>query len=89
MNKMRKILSIISEENTVDLGTLSRKLGLSSPTVQAMIELMVHQGYLEEIRCGTGCSMCPTNCDSLTSSKIKMYRLTEKGMESIKNTQEV
>ena len=86
---MRRVLSTISEENTVDLGALSRKLGLSSPTVQAMIELMVHQGYLEEIRCGTGCSMCPTNRDSLASSKIKMYRLTEKGMESIKGTQEL
>jgi len=83
MNRMRKILSIISEENSVNVDTLSRELGLRAPTVQAMVDLMVHQGYLEEIRCGTGCSMCPMNC-SLTSSKIKMYRLTEKGKRYIK-----
>ena len=89
MNKMRKILSILSEENTVNVDALSRELGLRGPTVQAMIDLMVHQGYLEEIKCGSGCSMCPMNCGSLTSSKIKMYGLTEKGMECIKGTQVV
>ena len=89
MNKMRKILSILSEENTVNVDALSRELGLRGPTVQAMIDLMVRQGYLEEIRCGSGCSMCPMNCGSLTSSKIRMYRLTGKGMGCIKGTQGV
>ena len=89
MNKTRTILSKIGEENTVDVEALSRELGLRGPTVQAMIDLMVHQGYLEEIRCGSGCSMCPMNCGSLTSSKIKMYRLTGKGMGCIKGTQVV
>ncbi|MCD6108165.1 MAG: MarR family transcriptional regulator [Thermoplasmata archaeon] len=89
MNKTRTILSKIGEENTVDVEALSRELGLRGPTVQAMIDLMVHQGYLEEIRCGSGCSMCPMNCSSLTSSKIKMYRLTGKGMGCIKGTQVV
>ena len=86
MNKMRKVLSIISEENTVDVDALSRKAGLSSSTVRAMIDLMVHHGYLEEIGCGNGCSMCLMNC-SLTSSKVKMYRLTGKGIEWIKGAQ--
>ena len=86
MNKMRKLLSILSEENTVNVDALSRELGLRGPTVQAMIDLMVRQGYLEEIRCGSGCSMCPMNCGSLNSSKIKMYRPTGKGMECIKGT---
>ena len=81
MNKMREILSKISEGNTVD--ALSRKLGLRISIVRAMIDLMVHQGYLEEVRCGSGCSTCPMNC-SAQSSKIKMYRLTEKGMECIR-----
>ncbi len=83
MNKM-KVLSILSEKSTVDVDSLSRELGLSGHTVQAMIDLMAHQGYLEEIECGSGCSMCPMSCGSLTSSKIKMYNLTEKGMECIK-----
>ena len=89
MNKMRKILSILSEENTVNVDALSRELGLRGPTVQAMIDLMVHQGYLEEIRCGSGCSMCPMNCGSLTSSKIKMYRSTEKGIKCVEGDEDV
>jgi len=84
MNKMRKVLSIISEGKTLD--ALSRELGLRISTVRAMIDLMVHQGYLEEIKCGSGCSMCLMNC-SLTSSEIKMYRPTGKGMGCIKGTQ--
>ena len=89
MSKMRKILSILSEENTVNVDALSRELGLRGPTVQAMIDLMVHQGYLEEIRCGSGCSMCPMNCGSLTSSKIKMYRLTGKGIKCVEGDEDV
>jgi len=89
MNKMRKILSILSEENTVNVDALSRELGLRGPTVQAMIDLMVHQGYLEEIRCGSGCNMCPMNCGSLTSSKIKMYRPTGKGIKCVEGDEDV
>ncbi|KAA0005909.1 MAG: hypothetical protein DRN19_02260 [Thermoplasmata archaeon] len=87
MNEIR-ILSILSKENIVDVDTLSRELGLSNSTVRAMIDLMVHHGYLEEIRCGSSCSMCPMKCSSL-SSKIKMYKLTEKGMGRIKSAQMV
>jgi len=86
MNKMRKVLSIISEGKTLD--ALSRELGLRISTVRAMIDLMVHQGYLEEVRCESDCGICPINCDSMVS-KIKMYRLTGKGMECIKGTQVV
>ncbi|RLF49255.1 MAG: hypothetical protein DRN20_02625 [Thermoplasmata archaeon] len=81
MNEMR-ILSILSKENIVDVDTLSRELGLSNSTVRAMIDLMVHHGYLEEIQCGSSCGMCPMKCSS-SSSKIKMYRLTEKGIGCI------
>jgi len=82
MNKMKEILSIISGENAVNLQALSKKLGLSIPTLRAIIESMVHQGYLEEVRCESDCGICPINCDFMVS-KIKMYRLTEKGMRYI------
>jgi len=82
MNKMKEILSIISEENAVNLQALSKKLGLSIPTLRAIIGSMVHQGYLEEVRCESDCGICPINCDFMVS-KIKMYRLTEKGMRYI------
>ena len=82
MNKMKEILSITSGENAVNLQALSKKLGLSIPTLRGIIESMVHQGYLEEIRCESDCGICPINCDFMVS-KIKMYRLTEKGMRYI------
>ena len=82
MNKMKEILSIISGENAVNLQALSKELGLSIPTLRAIIESMVHQGYLEEVRCESDCGICPINCDFMVS-KIKMYRLTEKGMRYI------
>jgi len=84
MNTMGKILTKIVEENTADLDGLSRELGLRGPRVRSIIELMAHEGYLEEIRCGSGCGMCSRNCDCVLSSKIKMYRLTGKGAEYIK-----
>lgn len=82
MSKMKKILSIISKEGVTNLQALSKKLGLNIPTIHAIIESMVHQGYLEEIRCESDCGICPINCDFMVS-KIKMYRLTEKGMRYI------
>lgn len=88
MSKMRKkiILSIISEENTVDTNALSKKLDMGTSTLKAMIDFMVHQGYLEEIDCGRGCNACPVKCNVL-SSKIKIYKLTKKGMKYIELNQ--
>jgi len=80
LNKMRKILSIISEENTVNTDALSKKLDMGTSTLKAVIDFMVHQGYLEEIDCGRDCNACPVKCNVL-SSEVKMYKLTEKGMK--------
>ena len=85
MSETKEILSIISKEGVANLHALSRKLSLSIPTLRAMIESIAHQGYLEEIRCESSCSICPMNCGPL-SSKTKIYRLTKKGMKYIKGT---
>jgi len=85
MNKMRAIISKISEGKILD--ALSRELGIRDTTVRSIIDSMVHQGYLGEIRCGSGCSKCLMDCGSLTSSKVKMYAVTDKGMEYVKQRQ--
>ena len=77
MNKMKEILSIISKERITNLQALSRKVDLGISTLRALIETMVHQGYLEEVRCEGNCGICRINCNS----KLKMYMLTEKGHE--------
>ncbi len=83
MTKMRDVLSKITEGKTFD--ALSKELGMRTHTVRAMVDSMVHEGYLEEI-CGSGCGMCSMKCISPPSSKIKMYAVTEKGMKFIKCT---
>ena len=79
MNKMKEILSIISKERITNLQALSRKVDLGISTLRALIETMVHQGYLEEVRCEGNCGICRINCNS----KLKMYILTDKGMRCV------
>lgn len=81
MSKMRKILSRISEGTTFD--ALSRELGMRKSTTKAIVNSMLHTGYIEEIQYASGCSMCPLNCNSQSScgSGIRMYTLTDKGMD--------
>mgnify|MGYP000262268971 CR=1 FL=1 len=73
---IRLILSKINEKSTVS--ALSRTLEMREQTVQSIVEAMVHQGYLEEIRCKSGCSLCSMKCD-LSSPKFKIYSVTLKG----------
>ncbi|MCD6411018.1 MAG: winged helix-turn-helix transcriptional regulator [Thermoplasmata archaeon] len=79
MSKIREILSIISKEGITNLQDLSRKVDLSISTLHALIETMIHQGYLKEVECKGNCGICRINCNS----KIKMYMLTEKSMRCV------
>ena len=83
MNKTIDILFKISKGKT--MGALSRELGMRKSTVQAMIDSMIHIGYIEEIRCKTGCGICPIKCaNPQFPAGIRMYALTDKGMVYIK-----
>ena len=80
---MRDILSKIIEGTTFD--ALSRELGIRKSTTKAIVDSMIHEGYLEQIQYGSGYSMCSVSCNSQSScsSGIKMYSLTEKGKQLI------
>ncbi len=82
MNKTGVILSEIREGKTIN--AIGKELDMRDSTIRAIVESLVHNGYLEEIRCESGCRLCSMNCGSLPSSKIKMYVVTDKGMDSIK-----
>lgn len=85
-NVTREILSRITEGKTFDL--LSRELGMRKSTVEAIVDSMVHTGHLEEILCGIGCRICPMKCSSPQStSRMKMYAITRKGIERIKRAE--
>ena len=87
MSQRIEILSKIGEGKTVE--ALIKEQDMREPTIRAMIDSMEYEGYLETIRCGgAGCRICAKGCTpplSTTTSTtgIKMYGLTEKGMEFI------
>jgi len=84
-----KILRRIEKGGTLD--ELAKVLGMSKSLLVARIEFLVRAGYLCEIRSGNGCGGC-ANCKSCGvpvpgggDTGMKMYLLTEKGMDQVKN----
>jgi len=84
-----ELLHRIEKGSTLD--ELANEFGMRKSVLVAIIEFMVRAGYLSEIRSekGQGCAGCPMSgmCSvpvSGGSGKVKMYMLTGKGMESIK-----
>jgi len=81
-NTTKEILSKITEGKTLDI--ISRETDKRESTVRAMVDLMIHNGHLEEIGYASGCSMCSMRCShNSPNSQIKMYRVTDKGMDCI------
>jgi len=83
------ILGQIEKGGTLD--ELAKVLGMSKSLLVARIEFLARAGYLSEIRSGNGCSGC-ANCKSCGvpvlgggDTGVKMYMLTEKGMDQVKN----
>ena len=88
MTTTEKILCRIEKGGTLD--ELANEFGMKKLVLLARIEFMVRAGDLSEIRSekGQGCAGCPMSgtCSVPVpegSGKVKMYVLTEKGMECI------
>jgi FeoC like transcriptional regulator. len=79
---MKKILLRIREGGGT-LNDLAEELGISIPTLQAMIDFMENRGYLEKI--STHCAGCPlsSKCFPEYDSTTKIYTLTPSGIELI------
>jgi len=90
MTSTEGILCRIEKGGTLD--ELATELGMRKSVLMARIEFMVRAGYLREINSekgqGCGCGGCPMSktCSvpAPESVKVKMYMMTEKGMECIK-----
>jgi hypothetical protein len=90
MTTTEELLCRIEKGGTLD--ELATELGMRKSVLVAMIEFLVRKGYLIEIRSGqeqrcAGCSMCGTCSVPVPgggSGWVKMYSLTEKGMERVK-----
>ena len=76
---MREILSRIRGGKTIK--DLADELGTNRSTLQAMVDFMVEEGYLEKVDIST-CSTCPlsSKCSVEDNSTTKMYALTLKGI---------
>ena len=89
MTATEKILLRIGGRGGGTIDNLAKELDMRKSTVQAMIEFMVHAGYLKEFSCGDGCAGCfmykKCNISASEGVKMRMYVLTEKGMECIKD----
>lgn len=76
----REILKKIQDKKTLDI--ISKEMNIREPTLKARVDSLIHQGFLDEIRYGSGCKMCPMDCGSdKCSSDIKLFSLTKKGKE--------
>ncbi len=89
MSTTDEILRLIEKGGTLD--ELAKVLDMSKSLLVARIEFLVRAGYLCEIRSGNGCDGC-AKCKSCGvpvpgggDAEMKMYMLTEKGMDHVKN----
>jgi predicted ArsR family transcriptional regulator len=78
----KKILSKIQQRKTLE--AISSEIGVSKATLNARLDALIHQGYLEKISYDSGCSMCPMKCSSPTcGSYFEFFTLTDKGRKMI------
>ena len=89
MASVKEILSKVSEGRTVT--TIVKELDIRESTLRAMIDFMVEKGYLGEFEGGGGCAGCSLkgrcSVPAPGEQRLKMYALTNKGREYIRETQ--
>ncbi|NMX21697.1 hypothetical protein C5S30_04540 [ANME-1 cluster archaeon GoMg4] len=90
MATTEEILCGIEKGGTLD--ELADTLDMSKSMLMVRIEFLVRAGYLCEVSSGEGCKGCPmseTCCVPAPegSGKVKIYVLTEKSREYIKDTE--
>lgn len=93
MTTTEELLRRVEKGGTLD--GLATELGMRKSVLVARIEFMARAGYLCEIRSRKGqeCVRCPMSemCSVPVpegSGKVKIYVLTEKGMECIEGVKE-
>ena len=81
MTAMKHFLSEIRNGNTVN--TLAREMDVNTSTLLALIDFLVHEGYLEQVSMNS-CTSCGSNChDRSCKPGTKIYALTSKGVQYI------
>ena len=87
MTTTKGILRLIEHGGTLD--KLAKALDMSKSILVARIEFLVRAGYLCELHAGNGCGECG-KCETCSvpvpgggSGGVKIYALTDKGMQSI------
>ena len=77
MRNRTKILTALEEGKTLD--ELVETLDMRKQTIRAMIDLLKHQGFIEEVDCNSSCNSCPMSksCPIPAHGREKLYVATE------------
>lgn len=77
MRNRTKILTALEAGKTLD--ELVETLDMRKQTIKAMIDLLQHQGLIEEVDCSSSCNSCPMSksCPVLAPGREKLYVVTE------------
>ena len=78
-NVVVEILRGISEGK--DKSTLVKQLGINEEMFSAIVDSLIREGYLKEIRCDKNCSECIFKCYRAVDTRI--YVLTGKAFDLI------
>ncbi|MFB6214902.1 MAG: MarR family transcriptional regulator [Candidatus Bipolaricaulia bacterium] len=81
MDKENRILNGLQTGKTPDV--IADELGMRKQTVTAIIELLVHQGLVEEIDCSSACEGCimGKSCAGTGAGREKLYIVDEETEE--------
>jgi hypothetical protein len=72
------LLKILRDGGTHQVGDLARELDTTYELVEAMLEDLVHMGYLRQVRaeCGEACGSCPLSGLCAAGEAGRMWALT-------------
>lgn len=85
---LKDVLIEINKSSSFSKSTISKNLNIPEGMIDDLIKQLTRMGYLIEIlgsaNCDTPCNSCPytRNCNS---NPIKMFSISEKGKDLLKN----
>ena len=82
----QEIIEALAEERSYNLLALSRRVGLSEPLVEQLLDELEQQGFITPLvnECSGGCAGCGLmgTCDALRP--IAGWQFTDKGLRALR-----
>jgi DNA-binding IclR family transcriptional regulator len=79
------VLWLIAEEGGGDSATLARRLGVSYTLMEAMLETLTREGYLQPVAttATVACEKCPLRRACLGGGRARLWQLSTKGRATL------